>query len=240
MATGHFIILIETDPSRTEKLATQLVRLGVEPIRVSDPTDALDVVKSREYAICAVLVPSESPVKALHKTLKSIRRREPALPAMAYGKIPDCSQRKELRRAGVLLALWDGYDGVILRFQINRLTSGENQNSLRGSRRAPTHTAVRMLVGGREKPGVFYSISEAGCFIETQRASMDGARLQSIFVLEERSFDLEGVVVFANVPGNLQRPNLPLGMGVHFQNVPDSVQKSLSEFIRDRMESLEV
>jgi len=240
MATGHFIILIETDPRRTETLATQLVRLGIEPLRVSDTADALDIVKSRQYAISAVLVPSEFPAKALHRALKSIRRREPALPAMAYGKIPDRSQRKNLRRAGVLLALWDGYDEGVLRFQINRLTSGENQNSVRGSRRAPTHTAVRVLVGGREKPGVLYSISEGGCFIETQRASMDGARLQTVFVLEERSFDLEGVVAFANVPGNLQRPNLPLGMGVHFQNVPDAVRKALSEFIRDRMESLEV
>jgi hypothetical protein len=67
-----------------------------------------------------------------------------------------------------------------------------------------------VLVGGREKSGILYSISQGGCFIESPRASMDGARLQTIFVLEERSYDLEGIVTFANVPGNLQRPNLPL------------------------------
>ena len=193
-------------------------------------------MKSRQYAISAALVPSEIPVKTLRKTLTSIRRREPALPAMAYGKIPNRTQRRELRQAGVLLSLWEGYDEGVLRFQLNRLISGENQSAVRGSRRAP----VRILVGGREKAGVLYSVSEGGCFIESPRASMDGAHLQTLFVLEERSFDLEGVVAFANVPDNLQRPNLPLGMGVQFQDIPEAVGQSLAEFIRNRTESLEV
>lgn len=240
MATGHFILLIETDPSQTEKLATQLVRLGVEAIRVSDLGEALDTVKSKEYSISAVLVPSEYEGRSLRKALKSMRRREPGLPAMAYGKIPDRAQRKLLRQAGVLLSLWNGYDEGVLRFQLNRLISGENQNAVRGSQRAPVHTPVRVVVGGREKQGALYSISESGCYIESSRASMEGARLQMTFVLEERSYEIEGVVVFANVPGNLQRPNLPLGMGVHFPDNPDSTRKSIGQFIRDRMESLEV
>jgi hypothetical protein len=170
-------------------------------------------VKSRQYAISAVLVPSE---------------------------IPDRTQRRELRQAGVLLSVWEGYDEGVLRFQLNRLISGENQSAVRGSRRAPVHTPVRILVGGREKAGVLYSVSEGGCFIDSPRASMDGAQLQTLFVLEERSFDLEGVVAFTNVPGNLQRPNLPLGMGVQFQDIPEAVGQSLAEFIRNRIESLEV
>jgi len=240
MATGHFILLIETDPSLTEKLATQLVRLGVEAVRVGDLGDALDTIKSREYSISAVLVPSDIDGKNLRKALKSIRRREPALPAMAYGKIPDRGQRKALRQAGVLLSLWDGYDEGVLRFQLNRLISGESQNAVRGSRRAPVHTRVRIVVGGREKLGVLYSISDGGCYIDSPRASMDGARLKISFVLEERSYEIEGVVVFANVPGNLQRPNLPLGMGVRFPDVPKATKQSLGDFIHARMDSLEV
>ena len=78
----------------------------------------------------------------------------------------------------MLLALWDGYDERILRFQLNRLVSGEQISAARASRRAPTHAPVRVLVGGREKPGTLYSLSEGGCFVETPRASMDGARLR--------------------------------------------------------------
>ncbi|HEB90853.1 MAG TPA: hypothetical protein ENI85_14865 [Deltaproteobacteria bacterium] len=240
MATSHFILLIETDPSQTGTLATQLVRLGVEPIRVADLNEAVETVKSRQYAISAILLPSELPGKLVGKALKIMRRREPVLPAMVYGKVPDRSQRKHLRQAGVLLALWDGYDEGMLRFQINRMISGENQNSVRGARRAPTHTPVRIRVGGREKVGVLYSLSESGCFIESPRASMDGARLTMIFVLDEHQFEIDGTVAFANVPGNLKRPNLPLGMGVRFDELPAPLRNPLAAFIQERMASLEV
>jgi hypothetical protein len=61
-----------------------------------------------------------------------------------------------------------------------------------------------------------------------------------IFSLNEHAIEIEGVVVFANVPGNLQRPNLPLGMGVRFDAMPDSVRRVIAAFIQQRMDSLEV
>lgn len=240
MPASHFILLIESDPSWTEKLSAQLVRIGVEPIRVAGLAEAVETVKSKQYAISAVLLPSDLPGKIVHKALKSMRRREPVLPAMAYGKVPDSAQRRKLREAGVLLALWDGYDEGVLRFQINRLAHGEHQAAQRASRRAPVHNPVRVFVGGREKPGVLYSIAEGGCFIETPRASMDGARIRVTFSIDDLHFELDGTVAFANVPGNLQRPNLPLGMGVHFTNVPSETSSQLNTFIQNRIESLEV
>jgi hypothetical protein len=240
MSTSHFILLIETDPTRTGSLAAQLVHLGIEPIRVSDLDEAIEVVESGQYSVSAVLLPSDIPGKEVRRALKRMRRSEPLLPGMAYGKTPDRAQRKHLRQAGVLLSLWDRYDLGVLRFQVNRLVSGENQPSIRASRRVPIHTPVRVLVGGREKEGFVYSLSEGGCFIESSRASMDGARLRMIFVLGERELEIDGVVAFANVPGNLQRPNLPLGMGVRFEDVSKPNRASLARFIKERMNSLEV
>ena len=240
MPASHFVLLIESDSERTEALATGLVRLGVEPIRVADFADAVAVVKAREYAIAAVILPSDAPGRDARKALKSMRRREPVMPAMAYGKAPDGKQAKALRSAGVLLALWDGYDEGILRFQLNRLLSGDGQASVRGSRRAPAAAPVRLVVGGREKDGILYSLSEGGCFIESPRASMDGARLTLRFELHERAFEIDGVVVFSNVPGNLQRPNLPLGMGVRFGEMPPAALDSLKQIIHERTQALEI
>jgi len=240
MPTSHFILMIESDPSRSETLATQLVRLGVEPIRVADLAEAVVTVKSKQYSFSAVVLPSELPGKLVHKAMKSMRRREPVLPAMAYGKPSDENQAKLLRNAGVLLALWDGYDEGILRFQLNRLVAEDDRASARESQRAPTHTPVRVLVGGREKTGLLYSLSEGGCFIESARASMDGARLKMLFDLDDHSFEVDGVVVFANVPGNLQRPNLPLGMGVRFDDFDEEAHRRIAQFIEQRMNALEV
>ncbi len=240
MPASHFVLLIESDPERTEAVAAGLVRLGLEAVRVPDLADAVATVKAKEYAITAVIVPVDLPGSDVRKALKSMRRREPVMPAMAYGKAPDGKQARKLRDAGVLLALSDGWDEGILRFQVNRLVSGDTQTAVRGSRRAPTHALVRVLVGGREKSGLLYSVSEGGCFIESPRASMEGARLTLTFELDDRAFELTGVVVFSNVPGNLQRPNLPLGMGVRFDDVPPPALDSLKQFIQRRMETLEI
>ena len=240
MSAHHFILLIETDPSLTGGLAAQLVRLGIEPIRVSDLDEAVELVESKHYALSAVLLPSEIQGRDAQKALKSMRRCEPALPCMAYGKVPERAQRKLLRQADVVLSLWDGYDPGILRFQINRLVSGEPEHPVRSTSRAPIHTPVRIETGGRDKEGLLYSLSEGGCFVETPRASMDNARLRLIFELKDRELEFDGVVAFSNVPGNLQRPNLPLGMGVRFEDVPKKHRKLLARFIKERMNSLEV
>ena len=232
--------MIESESNRTETLATRLVRLGVEPIRVSDLAEAVAMVKSRQYAFGGVMLPSDLPGKLVHKAMKSMRRREPILPAMAYGKIPEPKQAKLLRGARVLLALWENYDEGMLRFQLNRLVASDTLSTARGSRRAPTHTPVRVMVGGREKDGVLYSLSAGGCFIESPRASMDGAQLKLLFELDEDAFELDGTVVFANAPGNLQRPNLPLGMGIRFKNLAPGAIDRIQQFIQLRMDVLEV
>ncbi|MFO0687201.1 MAG: PilZ domain-containing protein [Myxococcota bacterium] len=240
MPTSHFVLLIEPDPHRTETLAAQLVRLGVEPIRVGELGEATKLVASRGYLFAGVLVPTTlSPVR-IAQALERMRETESVLPAMAYGKAPDPVQRKALRQAGVLLALWDGYDEVTLRFQINRLTSGEQLSAARASRRVPTQAPARVLVGGREKHGILYSLSEGGCFIETPRASMEGARLRTLFEIDRERFEIDGIVAFANVPGNLQRPNLPLGMGIQFDH-PDAVTcNAIARVIQERLANLEV
>jgi Tfp pilus assembly protein PilZ len=240
MPASHFLLLVESDPERTDALAAGLVRLGVEPIRVPDLADAVAVVKSKEYAIAAIIVPADLSGGDLRKALKSMRRREPVMPAMAYGKAPVDTQADALRNAGILLALWDGYDEGLLRFQVNRLLSGDTQSAARRSRRAPAGTPVRILVGGREKGGVIYSLSEGGCFIETPRASMDGAHLVLRFEIDGCALELSGDVAFSNVPGNLQRPNLPLGMGVRFDDVPTATRQTLERFIQRRTEALEI
>jgi hypothetical protein len=69
---------------------------------------------------------------------------------------------------------------------------------------------------------------------------MDGARLQLFFELGDHPFELEGIVVFANVPGNLQRPNLPLGMGIRFGQLPTPLKAPIQDCIESRMSALDV
>ena len=128
------------------------------------------------------------------------------------------------------------------------LTSGEGKGSSSFlhpvSRRprsgSPTHTPIRVLVGGRDNHGTLHSFSEGGCFIETPRASMDGARLHTLFDLDDEHFEFDGTVAFANAPGKRRRPNLPLGMGVRFDNADAPVRKVIARVIQERLEGFEV
>lgn len=240
MPTSHFILLIELDPHRVSTLVGRLIRMGIEPIRVADVDEAKSIVRSRSYGFSGVLIPTALTAEVIVESIASMRRVDSILPAMVYGKAPDPAQRRLLRQAGIQLALWDGYDDGILRFQINRLLSVDPLSTERATRRAPTHASVRVLVGGREKQGLLYSLSEGGCFIETPRASMDGAQLRIVFALDGEDFELDGTVAFANVPGNLKRPNLPLGMGVRFQAADGETRSRIGRLVQERLGSLEV
>ncbi len=69
---------------------------------------------------------------------------------------------------------------------------------------------------------------------------MDRARLRLIFELKDRELEFDGVVAYSNVPGNLQRPNLPMGMGVRFEEVDNATAKHLKSYVKGKLAQLEV
>jgi len=106
--------------------------------------------------------------------------------------------------------------------------------------RVPTHLACRVTVGEREKDTIVYSLSETGAFLATRRASMTGAKIDLAFRPDGSPLEIQAEVVYANVPGNLQRPMLPLGMGVHFAEMERSDRKRMRNLISARVAELQV
>jgi hypothetical protein len=126
----------------------------------------------------------------------------------------------------------------VLRFQVNRALNGDRADHGRAKPRVPTFLVARIHSGGRTKDAVVYSLSETGAFLETPRASMDGAAIEVELRLPGEVLTVHAQVVFSNVPGNLQRPNLPLGMGVHFGDMPRDARKRITEYVDDRMQQM--
>ncbi|MBW2389250.1 MAG: PilZ domain-containing protein, partial [Deltaproteobacteria bacterium] len=92
----------------------------------------------------------------------------------------------------------------------------------------------------RQKNAAIYSLAETGAFLVTQRASMKGTRIDLRLRIPGGPITTAAEVVYANVPGNLQRPGLPMGMGVQFQELDPSDQKRLRKLIADCIAQLEV
>ena len=71
-------------------------------------------------------------------------------------------------------------------------------------------------------------------------ASMDGAQLEVELRLPEGPIRVKSTVIYANVPGNLQRPNLPLGMAVRFEKLDGPTSKQLKRYVKTRCAGLTV
>jgi hypothetical protein len=69
---------------------------------------------------------------------------------------------------------------------------------------------------------------------------MNGAELEMEIRLPSGPVSLSAIVMFANVPGNLQRPNLPLGMGVRFATMTDSGFALLHDYVASKAAQLTV
>jgi len=242
MALDGHILLIDSVGGGSQPLAERMRGFGIDPVVVVDFEEAHLQLDARNLSFSAVMIPTDLPTHSLKQQIKRLRRSGPAtgLIMVSSGKAPTPEERKNLRAAGLTIALWEPYDDGTLRFQLNRAISGDREHHGRKTPRAPTYLLSRIFVGERTKDAVLYSLSEGGAFLETPRASMDGARVDIEIRLPNDYVRVQGVVIFANVPGNLQRPNLPLGMGVRFDPMPDDVLQKIASYVASRLGELNV
>ena len=69
---------------------------------------------------------------------------------------------------------------------------------------------------------------------------MAGAIVDVAIRLPNCFVETKARVVFSNVPGNLVRPNLPLGMAVRFEALCTESAQKLKAYVKERLARLEV
>jgi hypothetical protein len=69
---------------------------------------------------------------------------------------------------------------------------------------------------------------------------MDGAMVEIELRLPANHIRVRGEVIFSNVPGNLQRPNLPMGMGIRFAGVSKAEITLIADYVKNRLGELNV
>jgi Tfp pilus assembly protein PilZ len=236
------VLLIEYALGDMDALAERIRALGMEPIQLAGSGQAEEVLAEPATRTSAILISTELPLKNLKRELRRLRKVAPTsgLVFVSAGKTPPKEERKRLRAAGVTLALWEPYEESTLRYQLNRAVNGDRDEHKRAKPRAPTDLPALISVAERARQANIYSLSPGGAFLQTTRASMDGAKIEIELHLPEGPISARGEVTFANVPGNLQRPNLPLGIGVRFENLDPESQKKIASYIEQRLTELKV
>ena len=241
-ADFHPVLLLEGEPGEFNDLARRIRLQGAEPLTAESVAEAASLLPEHEDGISAVLISSTLASRGLKKDLAKVRASAPGreLFFMAVGDPPESRQRRQLRAAGARLALWRPFDDTTLRFQLNRAWNGNQDAHKRSAPRIPTYLHAQIGGSQRPKDGVVYSLSTTGAFLETPRAAMAGASLELAISLPGCFIKVSSRVAFANVPGNLERPNLPLGMGVRFENLDPATEKHLKAYVKQRLAELEV
>ena len=236
------VLLIEGTDDDTQALAQRIRAVGVQPILVPSLQEAERALEERRTLARVVLIPTDLSLKRLKRDVRALRKAGPAsgLIFVSVGRAPPRQERKRLRAAGLRLALWDPYDDVILRYQLNRAANGDRNEHNRSNPRAPCELRALMSVADRAREVIVYSLSPGGAFLQTPRASMSGAKIGIQLRLPDQEISTRGEVIFCNVPGNLQRPNLPLGMGVRFDDLDRQSQKAILAYVKLRLAELEV
>lgn len=155
-----------------------------------------------------------------------------ALPLVASGPKPGKHDLRALRRAGLELAIFEPFLDSELRFVLNQALHREV--SSREDVRVPTPLDATAVGGTGEKRVGVYNLSRGGAFLETMRPNPEGGQITLRVPLPGDDIEVEARVITTNVPGNLQRPNLPMGMGVRFVNPSDSAARAITRYVKDR------
>jgi hypothetical protein len=185
----------------------------------------------------AVLLSTSLPSACVSAFAVPLRQRLAAgeVTGLAVGGMPAPEVRDRLREAGFTLALWDPFDDHTLRFQVNRaFLRTRSRGMARGELRAPLAWRVAIRAGGRRKEAELYSLSERGAFLATPRPSMVGARIEVELALPSGPRSLPAEVLHTNVPGNLLRPQVPIGMGIRFADPSATLGSDLARIVAQR------
>ncbi len=223
-------------------LAGRIVVLGYRAQRANEIEAAVDLIRRQDQPVRVLMFPPDAPFA--NRTLDLRRMAELSgalgLRCIVSGPQPNAASLAALKRDGVRFALWEGFHDAELRFTLNAALYDDTRGQLRPAQRVPASLIARIKSTSGEKAGMLYNLSATGAFIETQRPNMPGGRITLTIEFSDGAVATPANVVFANVPGNLQKPNLPLGMGVKFSGMSSAAAERVSKYIAERARSYEL
>ena len=228
-------VLILGPAERARFLAGYLLLLEYRAAGAKDPTAALRVLAQASPPIRVGLLATDHGLPDPAAALREINALSPKpLEWIAIGRRPDDAELRVLRGAGVHFALFDPFTDEELRFVVNEAHHAGSPDTPRIDQRVPTHMRARVTTKTGERVAVVCNLSTVGAYLATPRPALRGGTVQVMIPLDEGEIEVQGLVMWNNVPGNLRRPNAPVGMGVRFTEVPPEAKAALDRYLVDR------
>ena len=231
-------VLILGPAERARFLAGHLLLLGYRATGASDVAAAQRILALASPPIRVGLLASDHGLDDPGMALREIATLSPhPLQWIAIGVRPDDSEIEKLRGADVQFSLFDPFSDEELRFVVSEAQRAGAPELLRIEQRVPTLIRARVTTKTGERVAVICNLSTIGAYLATPRPAMRSGTLMMQVPLEGGEVELQGLVMWNNVPGNLRRPNVPVGMGVQFTEVSAAAVVALKHYIAERAKS---
>jgi hypothetical protein len=243
MSSRRTVLVVDAGGHPLEPAAQRLRLLGIPALRAKTGAEARAALVDPRAAVGAVLIPPDPPTLDLRKALRALSTLPDGeqLALLVCGPKPDESGRARLREAGAALALWEPLDDHALRFQVNRaFASGLVPSQNRRAERVPASWNVEVRIGARARPAQLYSVSARGAFLATAAPALRRTLVHVTLPVPGEELRVAGEVVATNVPGNLRKRNLPIGMGIRFLGLAREAEQRLLAYTFERSAELVV
>lgn len=243
LSTDPILVIGPEGPLR-QAMAREIESLPVPVLVAASLAEAADVLPDETRPPSVVLLP-ESLIRAdaFEGELAElrIRMRSPNLIPIAFGRAPDDARRREIREAGVELALFGRFGRHALRFQINRALSPFRARAVRGELRAPQEWRTRAYSSsGKPKAVRCYSLSSGGAYFVTPRPWVVGSEIELELPIGHDRLRIAASVVYTSVGDDTARRGLPRGMAVTFRPLSRHIREVIREGVTSTHEALEV
>ncbi|MGI9432202.1 MAG: PilZ domain-containing protein [Myxococcota bacterium] len=234
MATkAQAILLGFDDPVRQKSLVDRLWTVGLRAKGAPDVPEAHRLMDMEgPFQIAIVESEADALAELISEFRKHISRAEARV--LVFGSRISAPEIAAAREAGADFALWEPCHGSELRFVVNQAAYTETRGAIRDQLRVPTQLAAFVHSGAGRKPAGVYNLSMLGAYLETPRPNGSGATILVELLMRSGSVHLDAEVVTTNVPGNLRRPNRPIGMGVRFLAPRPEQEEALRRFVDER------
>ncbi len=243
MSSPSELLLIDAGQQPMHLLTARLKRLGYRALPVKTPDEAREALIDPRHRVGAVVIPPDLAATNLRGALDSLRGlgRIDDLTFLVAGVRPGPEGCETLREAGVRFGLWEPVDAHTLRFLVNySLACPEEIQRERSGLRVPADWSVQVRTAQRSKGARVYSISSTGAYLATDRPMLRKSLVHLSLPLPSGAIQTAARVVMTNVPGNLQRANLPIGMGVVFTGTTVDDEALLASYAEERFRTLEL
>ena len=241
MSSRRTVLVVDAGGHPLEPAAQRLRLLGIPALRAKTGAEARAALVDPRAAVGAVLIPPDPPTLDLRKALRALSTLPDGthLALLVCGPRPDAAGRARLREAGATLALWEPLDDHALRFQVNRAFAADMlQPQARRAERVPASWPVEVRIGSRARPAQLYSLSARGAFLATAGPALRRTLVHITLPLPSQDLRVAGEVVLTNVPGNLRKRNLPIGMGIRFLGLSGEAERALMGYTSERAHQL--